>query len=627
VAVFGWDIETNQLNPFVGEPLVLTVACHGKAGPVGCIVDHPLSPPWDCRPAGSMDHVARVLADPENVVVGHNLVAFDVPFWEAVIGQRIQAQLFDTRVAYSLLNENSELTNSNTLEILAEKYTKLKKNEGGLDRRRLAEAPPGEVLVYNMQDARISYELYAPLLAELKENGLEELMRFRMDVGRVLVDMTLTGTHLDVDWAAHQGDDIAGELAVLEATLHGQIGEREILKRKYNRKTKLYETHTEFLPYNLASSTQLSELLFGVLKLPVVAKTDKGQPSTKEEDLKELRRKISEPVMRQLLDGILKYRELSKLQGTYLQPLTTKHRGNDGRVHTTFNLAGTVTGRLSSSEPNLQNIPRDKRVKGVLAATPGLRLFNADYSQLELRVAAWYAQEPSMLKAFAEGLDVHTMVLSEMEGKEYSWVRAQLKAEGDIGGPWTEKRALIKPVNFLVLYGGGPYRLVKSLADLGIYISQKRAEGILQQWFARYSRIAEWIEEAKQRIVRDGRVVTPTGRVRRLPGVDPTTPSGQRALRQGVNFLIQSLAGEAALMSLIEVQKFFEREGGGRLLLTVHDSVVGEYHPDDWAEADLSAALSRLMVEDTLAAMERRFNMPPTIPLAVDVKLGQERWA
>lgn len=598
--VYGFDLETNQLSPFVGEPLILTAALHGEEGSIGAMIDHPLGPGRD---EAAIEKIKAILADPNNIIVGHRVVIFDLPWWEQIIGQRVEALWFDTHVAYSLIDENASKEKRNTLEALSERYVGLEKNEDDLDRKRLAREKPELVLKYNLRDAEISYETYKPLVEELEAAGYIEMLRFRMEVGRVLTDMTLAGMYLDEAWAAERGTEIAQELGAVEADLLDTIGIPD---------------------FNLRSPDQLRELLFGIYRMPVIKRSKKTQqPSTAEEVIQELRARATLPIAQQFLDKLLKYRELSKLLGTYIEPLVEKHRGIDGRVHAFFNLAGTVTGRLSSSGPNLQNIPRDKRVKGVLAASPGLRLFNADYSQLELRVAAWYSGEPLLMRAFVEGLDVHTLALAEMEGRDYEWVVRAVKEDKE----WEEKRALIKQVNFGILYGVGPETLVELMRGLGIYISLKRARDIIAQWYAKYTVMVDWINATHEEIVERGFVETPTGRTRRLPNVNPDTPLGQRALRQGVNFKVQSLAGELALMALLLVDRYFKEQGGAQLLVTVHDSIVGEYHPEDWSEDELQAKLQDLMVKETLREMNARFGLDPTIPLAVDVKLGAERWA
>jgi DNA polymerase-1 len=610
--ILGWDLETNQLSPYTDTASILTVALADDKRAWGHVLDHPLAKSTKATKRKAVESVNKYLTDPLNWIVGHNIVAFDIPWWERLTGTRVAAQWFDTRVAYSLIDETAD---ENTLDFLARKLTGLEKNPDGLNRKRLAEYDPAQVLKYNQLDAQISDALFKPLREQLIEANLWDLFLWRMEVGRVLVDMTLTGMHLDLDWIAVQSKALTKEKAEHEAWLLDVIG-REI---------------------KLTSTKQLGALLYspvasGGLGAPIVERSKKtGAPSTSETALKIIRSKTTSAAGQEFIDRLLKFRKASKYLGTYLKPLATKHLGSDGRIHATFNLAGTVTGRLSSSSPNLQNQPRDKRIKGSLATSPELRLFNADYSALEVRVAAWYSGEPAWLKAFAEGTDVHTVTLADMEGKPYAWVREQLareeEAEGKLGFTWTEKRALIKRVNFGILYGVGAGRLVKLMRDMEIYISYTAAESIIARWSAKHQHVIAWVRKTENEIVKRGQVVTPTGRVRRLPDVDPDTGEGKRALRQGVNFMVQSLAGEIALQALLEVNRTVQHAGGAQLLGTVHDSLVGEYHPDDWSDEEMKETLQRCMVADTLAAVESRFGIPPTIPLAVDVKVGMERWA
>lgn len=612
--IVGWDIETNQLSPHTDDAQILTVGLADGKRAWGYLIDHPLDEDTTDEELTKREaEINRYITDPANTIVGHNIVAFDIPWWESVAGHKVTAQWFDTRVAYSLLNENV-LSKENNLDYLARTILGMKKNEDELNRKRLVTYDPALVLKYQIQDAKISRALYEPLMERLEEEGLTDMLRWRMEVGRVLTDMTLTGIQVDLDWIDAQSRAMLAELAEAKAWLLEAIG-RDV---------------------NLGSAKQLRQLLYdpperGGLGAPVTETTPKGEASTSEEALKIIRSQTKDPAGIVFIDKLLTVRKLSKYDGTYLRPMATKHRGRDGRAHPTFNLSGTLTGRLSSSNPNAQNQPRDKRIKGALAATPGLLMFNADYSQLELRVAAWYSGEPVLLRAFEEGLDAHTLTLAEMEGKDYEWIKERLAEEDEksFKGPkvWTEKRALIKRVNFLMLYGGSAYRLVKVMQkEFGVALPRWQAQSTIDKWFEKYSRMAAWIEESKDTILERGYVETPTGRRRRLGLVDPNTSNGQQALRQGVNFLVQSLAGELALQALLEVDAVFRREGGARLLVTVHDSIVGEYHPDDWSEEEITSVLKRAMVEDTLASMEQRFGIPPTIPLAVDVKVGSQRW-
>jgi DNA polymerase-1 len=324
---------------------------------------------------------------------------------------------------------------------------------------------------------------------------------------------------------------------------------------------------------------------------------------------------------------------VKKLRGTYLEPLLTKHAGTDGRVHTTYHLGrgygdhgggGTVTGRLSSSEPNLQNIPRDIVVKGTFVPSLGMRMFSADYSQVELRVAAWYAGEETMLEAFRQGLDVHTATLAELEGVKYEYAHKKVKS-----GEWEENRALVKRVNFGVLYGVGEYRLVQLMRDMGIQISQKRATEIIDWWYANKKSMAKWIDDVQEIAVNEKRVVTPTGRVRRLPYAGWGKGIEAQARRQAVNFMVQSFSADLMLAALLRLEQRFAQEGGAQLLLTVHDSIVGEYYPEDWTDEELTRVAREEMLEGAKEELVKSLGVTERVRdllLDVDVLCSMERW-
>jgi DNA polymerase-1 len=337
---------------------------------------------------------------------------------------------------------------------------------------------------------------------------------------------------------------------------------------------------------------------------------------------------VGYPEGRKFLDTIIKYRESKKLRGTYLDPYLVKHRGNDGRIHPTIYIGrghdgGTRTGRLSMSNPNLQNVPRDKRVKGSFVPTKGMHLFDADYAQVELRVAAFLAQETSMLQAFSDGLDIHTATLAEIEQISYDVAESKVE-EGT--AKWKKKRAEIKAVNFLILYGGGPFQLVNTLRDMGQQTSLTRAKDTIDKWFRRYWRIAEWIEASRQQIVKDQEAVNIFGQVRHLPGAGFDDYEGQKALRQGINFLVQSVAAKLALLSLPPLNSVLE-DVSGRLLLTVHDSIVGEY-PSTQPPDMIAKWVTTIMSDESRILAQDIFGVDLTgLPLAADVKIGLDRWA
>jgi DNA polymerase-1 len=606
--IWGFDIETNQLSPFKGEPAILSAVLWQPEGQVAHLLDHPLDQhTTDSMLTHRIEELQSVLGDPTKTIVGHNLVLFDVVWWEQLTGERVRAQLFDTRVAQALIDENSP----NSLAALVERYLdedEVADEEMKKMRARLEEVNPEKVLRYNIDDSRQSYLLYRELGDALVNDSRQFVPLFEtyMQEYRTLADMTLTGVMVDEDWVTTHSMKMTEEGEKLNAEIQDRAG----------------------MEFNIGSSKQLAKVLYDDLRFPVVQQTPGGFPSTSAPALRELRQKmVGYKEGRQFLDMIIRYREVLKMKGTYLDPYLTKHRGNDGRIHPTIYIGrghdgGTRTGRLSMSNPNLQNVPRDVTVKGSFVPTEGMLMFDADYAQVELRVAAFLAEEDSMLQAFADGLDIHTATLAEIEGLPYLGVRDRVES-GD--AKWKKKRAEIKAVNFLILYGGGPYQLVSTLRDMGQKTSLTSAKDTIDRWFKRYWKIAEWIESNRRAIITNGGATNLFGQVRHLPGADFDSYVGQKALRQGINFLVQSVAAKLALLSLPPLSQSLQ-DNSGRLLLTVHDSIVGEY-PADANPDIIEAAVTEAMSHTSKAKAELEFGVDLTnLPLAADVKLGMGRW-
>jgi DNA polymerase-1 len=247
----------------------------------------------------------------------------------------------------------------------------------------------------------------------------------------------------------------------------------------------------------------------------------------------------------------------------------------------------------------------------------GWRLFDADFAQLELRVAAWYANEQSMLDAFESGKDVHTLTLAQMKGVDY--VSATEKVES---GEWKDERALVKRVNFGILYGTSAYTLVELARDLGIEISLRKAQKTIDEWFKIRPNIEGWIRTQERRIISHGEIRTPTGRTRHLPGASKMTPFGRGQLRQGVNFMVQSLASDINLMALEAVHS--DTDPSVNILLTVHDSIVGEYDRHHDEEAIRTWLYDRMVVAVDLK-LQAEWDIHG-MPLDIDVQTNQLRW-
>ena len=601
--IYGFDIETNGLNPYASGAKILTAA----------VVRPTAMYDWDKyafytstdpQPNGS-GHIHDVVADPKNILVGHNLVAFDIPWWEFHVSP-VQAQLFDTMVAYGLLDETGE---SNSLEALAERYTdetvdQMMKGQ----RKNLADLPIEDVLEYNISDSRISRKLYEPLKAQLEEQGLMSLFEHLMGIGAVLARMMVRGIAIDRKYIESQVEEKDQEIQELHDDL-----------------LKAVESVVEDENFNFGSSKQLGWLLYKKLEMPTLSYTKSGAPGTGAETLRALMAKSRNSAVSQWIGNILAYREKKKLSGTYLGPLVGKHLGVDGRIHTNYHMArgawggGTVTGRLSSSKPNLQNIPRDVSVKGAFIPSNGKLLFEADYAQLEVRVAAWYSQESRLLLAFEEGKDIHTAVLANVNGVPYEDAIEFVKTDKT----WKENRTLIKRIVFGTMYGAGAKTIQSAVREMGVEVSIQKAQKTINKFFATYPDLKSWISETEQYIMANKMIETPLGRRRHLPYASKIDMRGFAQLRQGVNFMIQSLASDVTLTALRLLEERLDNAGeGSRVLLTVHDSILGEHLENT---ENLAEDLRDVMTMQTNTFLGKTFGIE-TLPLKVDVNTHLTRW-
>ena len=411
--------------------------------------------------------------------------------------------------------------------------------------------------------------------ARLERDGLAPLlMNVEMPLIPVLAAMEDAGITIDRDALKTFLDEVQGELDALTARIYEAAGES----------------------FNIRSAQQIGDVLFKKLGLAGGKSTKGGQASTSQAVLEKL--SGEHPVV----DALLEYRKLEKMRSTYLEPLP-RLAGPDGRIHTTFNQTATATGRLSSSNPNLQNIPvrgdMGRRMRTCFTAGPGKTLISADYSQVELRVLAHYSQDPTLVAAFRSGEDIHTRTAALLYEVEPSAI-----------GPDERRRA--KTINFGLIYGMGPRKLAQ---DLGIPMGE--AKTFIERYFARFAHIKEFFDSVEESARELGYVTTLSGRRRPLP--DMRSQSGQaRALaeRQAVNTLIQGSAADLIKFAMLAVYSDPElRRLKARLLLQIHDELIVEVPQENAAAA--AARLSELMM-DTAA-----WGIDLAVPLVADAGSGQ----
>ena len=356
---------------------------------------------------------------------------------------------------------------------------------------------------------------------------------------------------------------------------------RELAERMVQLEQKAYEIAGQ--PFNLGSPKQIGEMLFGRLGLPVKKKTASGAPSTDEEVLQELAADFPLPA------AILEHRSLAKLKGTYTDKLPLMVNPATGRVHTNYAQAVAVTGRLSSNDPNLQNIPirtpEGRRVREAFIAPPGHQIVSADYSQIELRIMAHISGDPGLTKAFAEGLDVHRATAAEVFNLSPEAVTS-------------EQRRYAKTINFGLIYGMGAFGLAQSLG-----IEQKAARDYIDRYFARFAGVKRYMDETKRQAAERGYVETLFGRRIELPDIrGGNGPRRSGAERQAINAPMQGTAADLIKLAMLAVQQALDDQGRRTtMVMQVHDELVFEV-PDDeieWARHEiprLMAGVAQLSV-------------------------------
>ncbi len=405
--------------------------------------------------------------------------------------------------------------------------------------------------------------------AALAKLGLTKIYReVELPLIPVLARIECWGIRLDSDGLRQLGNEVGQSIASLEHEIHQAAGG----------------------PFNIGSPKQLADVLFGKLGLPVIRKTKTGA-STDADVLEEL------ATLHPIAAKVVEHRALTKLKGTYIDALPAQADARTGRLHTTFNQAVAATGRLSSSDPNLQNIPirtdLGRRIRHAFVADPGYQIVSADYSQIELRVLAHFSEDPAFLDAFASGQDIHRRTAAEIFGVTLEAVSG-------------EQRRIAKAINFGLVFGQSDFGLAQALR-----IPRADARTYIESYFVRYARVRQYMEHAIAEARRTGAVSTLLGRTRPLPQINSSRVQDRNyAERIARNTPIQGTAADLLKLAMIRVDREMVRFPEARLLLTVHDELVFEVK--DAEVAAFSAWVKGVME----SAYELR------VPLVVDVHAG-----
>lgn len=495
-------------------------------------------------------------------------------------GFTLKGKLYDTMLAHYVYEPEGK-RNMDALSLTYLQYqpisieTLIGKGKNQLSMR---DVPVELVKEYAAEDADITLQLKHTLAPLVISQGVEKILEdIENPLIPVLTDMEYEGVGIDVDFLHQYASLLAKEIQAAEASVFKQAG----------------------LSFNLASPKQLGEVLFDHMKLdPSAKKTKTGQYATGEDILLKLRKK------HQIVDDILTYRELTKLKSTYVDALPTMINPKTGRLHTSFNQAVAVTGRLSSTNPNLQNIPirtdKGKEIrKAFIPREKGWKLMSVDYSQIELRIVAAISGDESMIQAFQEQKDIHTATAAKVYGV----------SEQDVTP--TMRRAA-KAVNFGIIYGQSAFGLAENLG-----ISRTEAKSIIDQYFREYPSIKIYMDSQIQFAQQNGYVQTLLGRKRWLRDINSSNATVRGyAERNAINMPVQGTAADMIKLAMIRVHKTLQaHQLQTRMILQVHDELVFDVPEHEIAQA------KELIVQDMQLAME----LPHQLPIIAEAGIG-DNW-
>jgi len=542
--MFAIDTETTSKDPMKASLVGLSFSMKpDEAFYIPCAHEYPAAPA-QLELENVLNQLKPVLENPDVKKVGQN-IKYD---WMVLKrhGINLAGVMFDTMLASYLINPSKRAHSLDqiALDFLDHKTITYKEISGkGQKDVSFAEIPLEKAMPYTCEDADITLMAYHALMPLIEEAGLMELYHnVELPLVPVLMNMEMTGVCVDRDKLMELSKSFEHQLEQLESMIYSIAGEE----------------------FNIKSSQQLGRILFEKLKLPVQKKTKKKTGySTDVNVLTVLAEKHELPEI------ILRHRTLAKLKSTYTDALLDLVHPETGRIHTSYNQTVTATGRLSSSDPNLQNIPirtdEGMEIRKAFVPRKDWILISADYSQIELRILAHYAGDDILIEAFKNDEDIHTRTATEVFQVFPSFVTSELRRQA-------------KVINFGIVYGMSPYGLSKELG-----ISQKMAKTYIDNYFARYKGVKRFVDQTVSDARKTKKTSTLLGRIRLLPDINSTNKAVREfAERTAINTPIQGTAADLIKLAMIRVDAAL-REGGlnSAMLLSVHDEIVFEAPPDE----------------------------------------------
>lgn len=591
--IISWDIETYTEPaeaPYVHTNFqdwhpdhshIVSVAFTWQEGQAAVLPLWHKQTPWK-QPDEVWARLEPVLTRRNAHYVGHN-GKFDAR-WAASKGFPVP-QTFDTMLAAHMLEENRP----KGLKPLSQTLLGAPPYDVGEELKAAHTIPLRRLAVYNGKDTDYTYRLAKVFAPQLREDPrtAKIFTKLMMPASEALVDIERHGVWIDPKrWRAR----------------HDEAQERV---------AKLYSYINQYVPkslrpINLNSPPQMAKLFFEHLELPVIEKTKTGAASTREGVLLQLMRDHPHPAMK----ALLKYRKWAKFLSTYLLPWWFEHMDGNGRIHSNYKLFGTVTGRLSG-EGGIQQVPRDPFIRSIIGAPKGKVFLQADYSQIELRIAAMIANEKRMLRQYAMGEDIHMLRAMKMTGKLAKDVSK-------------EERKKAKAVNFGYIYGMGAKKFViYAFENYEVVITEAEATVDRNGFFEDYPALRPWHERQRRLARRYKMVRSPIGRARHLPDILSADPDVQaESERQAINSPVQSMASDMMLMSLVELHRNQLDPDKASIVGTVHDSILFEVRED---VAEETAFLVKEVMED-VDRVQGAFDCRITVPIIADVEVGTH-WA
>ena len=568
--ILSLDTETTSISPVDAELVGLSFAVEeGKAFYVAI--------PAEREKAQTIVNIFKPLYESTEILkIGQN-IKYDM---EVLMnyGVRMAAPMFDTMIAHYVLQPEQK----HNMDILAETllgYQTVHIDEligpKGKGQKNMRDLSPADICDYAAEDADVTLRLYNVLKPRLKETGVEDLFyKIEMPLVPVLAEMEMNGVLLDTKALAETSRTLTDRMKQIEQNIYKLAGHE----------------------FNIASPKQVGEVLFGEMKIvDKPKKTKTGQFVTSEEVLQQLRSKAP------IVDDILAHRGLKKLLGTYVDALPKLINPHTGHIHTSFNQAVTATGRLSSSDPNLQNIPvrgeDGKEIRKCFIPEPGCLFFSADYSQIELRVMAHLSGDKNMIEAFREGYDIHAATAARIYKEKIEDVSR-------------DQRTKAKRANFGIIYGITVFGLAERLE-----ISRDEAKQLIDGYFETFPEVQAYMEKAKELAREHGYAETFFHRRRYLPDITSHNATVRNfAERNAINAPIQGSAADIIKIAMVHIYERFRREGiKSKMILQVHDELNFSVLPEE------KERVEKIVIEE----MQNAY--PLQVPLVADSGWG-ENW-